>query len=94
MDRKEFIETMEGHLRTFDQEIQKLAAKAEKAGAGMKADLEVQMKNLRARRDQAQKDLTTLKARSEGAWEELRGGMESAWRDLKHGLDKAVDRFK
>jgi hypothetical protein len=94
MDRKEFIETMEGHLRTFDREIQKLAAKAEKAGTEMKADLETQMKNLRVKRDQTQKDLAALKQKSEGAWEELRGGMESAWRDLKRGLDKAVERFK
>lgn len=94
MDKKEFIEMMEGHLRTFDQEIQKLAAKAEKAGTGMKADLEAQMKNLRDRRDQTHKDLAALKEKGEGAWEELRGRMEAAWRDLKHGLDKAVDRFK
>lgn len=94
MDKREFIEMMEGHLRTFDREIQKLAAKAEKAGTEMKADLEAQMKNLRVRRDQTQKDLAVLREKGEGAWEELRGGMEAAWRDLKQGLDKAVDRFK
>ncbi len=94
MDRKQFIETMEGHLRHFDQEVLKLAAKAEQAGVEMKSDLEAQMRNLKARRDQAKKDLAALKEKSEGAWEELRGGIEGAWHDLKRGLDKAADRFK
>ncbi|MEX2115274.1 MAG: hypothetical protein WEB37_00185 [Bacteroidota bacterium] len=94
MDKKKLIETMEGHLRTFDQEIQKLTARAEKAGTEMKADLKAQLKNLRVQRDQTHKDLAALKEKGEGAWEKLRGGMEAAWRDLKHGLDKTVDRFK
>lgn len=85
---------MEADLRKFDQEIQRLAEKMERAGTEMKADLEVQMKSLQMKRDEAQKQLSGLKEKSEGAWEELRGGMETAWHDLRQSIDKAVERFK
>ncbi len=94
MDKNQFIETMEAHLQRFDREIQELAGRAEKAGAGLKADLETQMNDLRAKREQARKRLAILREKGEGAWEELRDGMETAWRDLRQSMERATEKFR
>lgn len=94
MERREFIETMEAQLKVWDAELQKLAAKAEKARAEAKADLDDQIKKLRAKRAETKTRLDELRGKSGEAWVDLKDGIEKAWRELKTGIDKAVMKFK
>ncbi len=94
MERREFIETMEAQLKVWDAELQKLAAKAEKARAEAKADLDDQIKKLRVKRAETKTRLDELRGKSGEAWVDLKDGIEKAWRELKTGIDKAVMKFK
>lgn len=95
MDRKkEYVDKMEAQLKVWDAELQTLAAKAEKARAEAKADLNEQIKRLRAKHAETKTKLDELRGKSEGAWVDVKDGIEKAWRELKTGIDKAVMKFK
>jgi len=94
VDKKEFIEQVEAQLRILDKEIQLLAAKAEKAGLDLKADLQAQVNALVSKSKNTEKLLRELREKGEGAWGEAREGMEKAWGDLRQSLEKAAERFK
>lgn len=94
MERREFIETMEAQLKVWDAELQKLAARAEKARADVKAELNGQIGKLRAKRTETKIKLDEMRGRSGDAWVDLKEGIEKAWNELKSGIEKALMKFK
>jgi len=91
--RHEYIEKFKEKLDEWDTDIDELEAKAQKAKAGMKNELDDQITSLRLKRDLASLKLSEIKDASEEAWEDVKGGAEDAWADLKDAMGKAKSHF-
>lgn len=91
--RHEYIEKFKEKLDEWDTDIDELEAKAQKAKAGMKNELDDQITSLRVKRDLARLKLSEIKDASEEAWEDVKGGAEEAWSDLKDAMGKAKSHF-
>ncbi len=91
--RHEYIEKFKEKLDEWDTDIDELEAKAQKAKAGMKNELDDQITSLRLKRDLARFKLSEIKDASEEAWEDVKGGAEEAWADLKDAMGKAKSHF-
>jgi hypothetical protein len=88
----EYVARMKTQLKRWDEQVDALAARSERADADARAMLQEQVKELRARRDAAQKPYQQLRAAGEAAGEHLRVGMESAWKEMQKALGKVVPR--
>ncbi len=71
----------------------RLEAKAQKAKADLKFELEDQITSLKVKRDIAELKLSEIMDASEEAWEDFKTGAEEAWTDLKNAMEKARSHF-
>ena len=94
MDRKAFIDKLASQLKQWDAKIEKLEARAQKVGAGTKAEYNKQIQNLRDKRKAAQDRLGEVKQASGNAWEELKSGAEKAFDEMKNALQTVLSKFK
>jgi predicted nucleic acid-binding Zn-ribbon protein len=94
MDRKAFIDKLASQLTQWDAKIEKLEAKAQKAGTGAKAEYNKQIQNLRDKKKAAQDRLGEVKQASEDAWEDLKSGAEKAFNEMKNALQTVFSKFK
>ena len=92
--RHEYIEKFKAKLDDWDSEIDELEAKALKARADIKYEVEDQLTSLRLKRDLARLKMAEIKDASEEAWEDLKGGADEAWGNLKGALEKAWSHYK
>jgi hypothetical protein len=86
----EYLARMETQLKKWDADLDALAAEGEKAGAAARAAYHVRIKDLRAKRDAAQKTFQEIRAASGAAGEQLQSGMKSAWETMQKALEKAA----
>ncbi|MGE5190232.1 MAG: hypothetical protein ACM3NF_09265 [Gemmatimonadota bacterium] len=93
-EREKHLEKLEGRLKDWGAEVEKLRAKADKLGAAAGERYRGQVDELKARQDAARQKLQEL-ARSGGeAWDDLKSGAETALEELKKGVEGAVARLK
>ena len=85
----EYLARMKEQLAKWDQDLDALAARAEKAGGEAHAACQEQLQGLRASRDAAQQALVRMRAAGAKAGAQMKHGMESAWTSIRKGLDKA-----
>ena len=94
MEREEYIDSLAAKLKEWNAEIEKLEAKARKAGAESSKEISKEIQNLRARKNKAEYKLDDLKETGKASWKELQAETEDAVEDIKSSLENAVNRFK
>ena len=92
--KKAFQQRLEKQLKEWDAKFETLQAKAKKAKAEIRADLEKQIATLADKRASANKKIIELRHRTEDTWEDLRTGTEKKWKEMHEALDRLVSRFK
>ena len=93
-NKQTYQQKLQAQLDEWDAKIDVLKAKAEKADADMKLQIDEQMANLRTKQNAARQRMAELQDASDDAWEDLKGGLESAWRTLGDAVQNATSRFK
>ena len=81
-------------VRETDREIDALERKASKASGEAKAQFRSDIKELKAKRNEASKKLDQMGKATAGAWDEAKNGFADAYKDLQDGYDKAVKKLK
>ena len=92
--KDEYFAMMEGQIKKWDAEVDKLRVKGEQMGADASAKYAEQLKAMRANRDAAYKKLQEMRTANESAWEHMQSGIDAAWGSMKNALDKASSQFK
>jgi hypothetical protein len=85
---------LEGKLKEWKADFDKLKAKAEQSSGDAQLDYEKQLKSLKHRRDAVEERLAELREASESAWEDVKHRAEDAWGAMEDALSSARDRFK
>jgi DNA mismatch repair ATPase MutS len=93
-DKKSYLQRMADQLKQWDIEIDELKAKAVKAKADSRIELNNQIDELRAKKKTAQEKLTQLQEAGDGAWGEMKAGLERSWTEFKGAFSKASEKFK
>ncbi|MDX9972212.1 MAG: hypothetical protein RBU21_04375 [FCB group bacterium] len=83
-----YISGMKSNLKEWGIEIDTLKAKADKAGAGMRTEINRQIEMLHAKQQEASTRLQHLMEATGPAWRDLSRGIERAVRDLRTSLEK------
>jgi DNA-binding ferritin-like protein len=95
MDNKEsYRQKMQDQLDLWKEELKKLKAQAQSAGAETMKNLPEQMKVLENKIEEGAEKLKELVNANEEAFEALREGMDSAWEALASGFSDAKTKFK
>ncbi len=92
--REKILGTMEKKLKDWSAEIEKIRGKADKLGAESRAKYQEQVRELRAKQEQAREKVQEVKKAGGEAWEDLLAGADSAMNDLKKAVEKTVSRWK
>ena len=81
----EYVSAMQAQMKQFDKDVDALSAQA---GAKARAAYDEQVKELRATRDAANKQLLQIQAASESAGAAMHAGMQTAWDTMQAALKK------
>ena len=87
-------ERLEEELKEWGVDLEKLKSRAHKAKADAKTEIEREVSSLRAKLNEAQRNVEELKTAGGAASTEMRKGVESAWSELKKAFDGARAKFK
>jgi len=77
---------IETRLRQLGTKLDKLVAKADEAGADVKAEYRTQIDHIKNRHAVVQTKLTEYRAAGGQKWENFKGGVETAWHDLENAF--------
>ena len=94
MDRKAFIDKLTMKLKQWDDDIDKLEAKAQKAESDVKEEYNRHIQDLRDKKKAAQERLEEVKHAGEEAWEDLKSGAKEAYDSIKNAFQSAMSKFK
>jgi|TARA_Y100000294_G_scaffold143369_1_gene137888 hypothetical protein len=86
-----FTKHLETQIKDWEKQTQEFKAKAEKAGAQVRAESE---KNLEKTMDQAGKMLSQVQQANEAAWKDMEVSTTRAFEELKKGWEEAIARYK
>lgn len=78
----------------LDARIKELETRAAKETGEAKAKAQAQLKDLRAKRDEASRKLRDLSRASRASWDRAKEGFANAYRDLATAYDRAAAEFK
>ena len=81
-------------LDEWNQDIDRLKAKADEAKVEVRTKYQRQVKDLHAKRDRVQQKLQQVKQAGDDAWEELCKGVDAAWSDLRTAVTRAKSQFR
>ncbi len=84
---------LEGKIKEWNAETDKLQAKAQQAGADAQAKFRDHMAAIRERESEARKKLTEFGNATKSAGDEIKVGLEKAVNDLGAAVDKARAQF-
>ncbi len=85
-ERKLYQKKMDAQLKEWAADIDKLRAKAQKADADTRLKLNKQIKNVRARFDDARERFEDMTEAGEDAFESAKSRFESAMADFRKAL--------
>jgi hypothetical protein len=91
-NRDEYQKKIEAQIAAWETRLEGLKAKADKAGAGARKELDKQLDELRALQAPARKYLEQLRATSGRAWSEVKGEVEETWMKLSVTVESAWKR--
>ncbi|MCG6876038.1 MAG: coiled coil domain-containing protein [Betaproteobacteria bacterium] len=92
--KNEYVAIMESQIKTWDAEVDKLSAIADKMNADARTKYGEHLKKMRTNRDAAYKKLQEMQAANESAWQQMKADMEGAWAAMKSATDQASALFK
>lgn len=81
-------------VRETDRGIRSLEREAAKQSDEAKANVQKDLKELKAKRAQASKKLDEMGKASGAAWDEAKNGFADAYKDLQGAYKRAVDKLK
>ncbi len=94
MVRNAFLKRVASALETLDDEIDRLAAKAEKVGRDAKVRYDEELGILHMKREAVHAKVEQVRNAGAGSWGALKGGVQDATDDLRKAIDKAVERLR
>ncbi len=94
MIRNAFLKRVASTLETLDGEIDRLAAKAEKAGQDAKIRYDEEIAVLRMKREAVGAKLERVREAGAANWGALKNSVLDATDDLKKAIDRAIERLK
>lgn len=77
---------IETRLRQLGTRLDRLVAKADKAGSEVKLDYRKQIDNAKDKHAVVQEKLGAFRAANGQKWDNFKGGVESAWHDLENAF--------
>jgi DNA mismatch repair ATPase MutS len=89
-----YIAKLRAQLDEWGTEIDKLKAKADKAGADIQLEYHRQVDELRAMQATADQKLTELKEASEHTWDSLKENIDIKWNSLGDKLKAVTSKFQ
>jgi hypothetical protein len=92
--KEAYQEKLEAQIKEWSAKLTELKAKADKAGAEAKVQMNQQIDQLRARTETAQQKLNEIKAASADTWENLKAGSEKAVEEMKKTWESLKSKFR
>ncbi len=89
-----YIQKLHARLDQWNDKIDKLRAKADKAEAGVRAEYNKQMEYLQEKRKVAEAKLAEMREAGGDAWEDLKIGVGMALDAVEEAIKSASSRFK
>jgi chromosome segregation ATPase len=93
-DKELYQKKMQAQLDEWKADVDKLRARASRAGADTQLKMNEQIKALDSRIAEGKAKLSALSRAGEDAWESIRDGVDSAWDSLKSAVSDAAAKFK
>jgi DNA-binding transcriptional MerR regulator len=93
-NRDAYVQKLKAKMDEWNDEIDKLAAKADQAEAESRIEYEKRLEELRAKRKDVEDKIAEVQQAGESAWEDLKEGLENSWEILKASFTKAKSRFE
>lgn len=94
-DKKDaFVADATNDLSALDQKIQSLSDKAATASDNVKADAQVKLQELRAKRAVLDQKLTDVKNSTEANWNDVKAGFQASYEDAKTSVKQAWQWLK
>ncbi len=91
--RDEYVDKLKHKLDDWNEDIEKLEAKADHVKDDLKDKYEEEIVVVRKQRDNIKEKTMELVESSEEAWDELKVGVEAAWHKLTEAIDRAHSKF-
>ncbi len=93
-ERELYRQKKQAQLDEWSAEIQKIKARASKAGADAQLKIDKQVAALEKRIQEGKLELSQLGTASEEAWGSLKTGIEEAWGSMKSAVQDASSKLK
>ena len=87
--KKAYHDRFQARIDEWEAKLEQLGARARKAEADLRLQLQDEESDLRRKLDEARKRLRELRAASGEGWEEIRAGADRLWTDLRAAWDRA-----
>jgi hypothetical protein len=91
--RDEYVAKLKDKLDDWNEDIDKLEAKAENVKEDVKEKYAEEIEVVKKQREVVKEKTMELIDSSEDAWEELKIGVEAAWHKLTEAIDRAHSKF-
>jgi predicted nuclease with TOPRIM domain len=92
-EKESYLAKIEAQINEWSAKIEELKAKADKAGAGAKAEVQSQMEKMWAMLEAARDKLKELEGAGAGKWEKVKESSEKTLDDLKQSWENVKRRF-
>lgn len=81
-------------VRNTDREIRSLERKASQSSDEVKANVQSDVRELKAKRAEASKKLDAMGKATGAAWDEAKDGFADAYKDLQESYERALKKLK
>jgi uncharacterized coiled-coil DUF342 family protein len=93
-EREAYMDKMHAQIDKVDARIKELSAKARNAKADASIEMKHKVDELRSKRKEIDKKMSSLRDASSDSWGDVKNGFERAWRELKSSVESAATRFQ
>ncbi len=88
-----FVARTKAQIHEWSAEMMLLRARAEKASASARLEIERRLEDARRREEVIARKLVDFETASGTAWGEMKGGLEEAWTDMRDAMVRARKAF-
>jgi hypothetical protein len=92
-EKQAYRQKIDAKMEEWNAEIDRLEARADRAGADVQLEYYEQIKRLRALQEEARGKLKELEAAGDDAWEDFRDGVDVAANAVERAVDVAAARL-
>ncbi len=91
--RDAYVAKLKAKIDDWNAEISSLEARAHQVSADSKAEIQRQLDNAKAKRDDVVAKVDGLRQAGGDAWKELKGGVKSSLKELDRAVRAASSKF-